>query len=301
MDRPNGAKQPRYEIESFKKEKSATKENTIPELGTSERNLIKRSEIYSCLCKDLNIKLSSYSAFKLCFNSLFASPCYMCFIYFIFACLAIVTIAVLAFLIINYETSNKSYFAFCKSNSDCNSLIGLQCSAENGLCNCPAVNTKGHCDCNVGYYWNGVKCTQLMQYLDTGCSADFMCDQTKYLVCLNNTCTCGSNKVIDSTKTCKYNYMGCYNDFNSFNSSWYIYSQYIQMFYFVDTCIETCTNLQTTYSAVYVSGSSTRCWCLSSYFSSTPATCDIKCIGKKNELYPCGSSSSIYNRAIYQN
>jgi hypothetical protein len=144
----------------------------------------------------------------------------------------------------------------------------------------------------IGYYWNGTKCNVALQYLTTGCSADYMCDHTKYLVCINTICTCNTSKVYDSTtQSCRYNYVGCFNDANINSVNWYIYSPYSngQMFYFVDICISTCRNLGRIYSSVFLWGNN-RCFCQNSINTSRTATCDLKCLGKNNEMYSCGSS-----------
>ena len=263
----------------------------------------KSYENYSCLCVFINTKLEPNGILKPLFNSLVAFPAYVLSLLLLLFCLAIAAIILLACLIVRFQIVNKSYFAPCSYNSDCDSTLGLQCSASDKTCNCPAVITKGHCDCSSGYYWNGTKCNVALQYLATGCSADYMCDQTKYLVCKNTICTCNTSKIYDSsTQTCRYNYVGCYNDPNTYNVNWQIYSPYSsgQMFYFVDICISTCRNLDKIYSSVFSWGNN-RCYCQDSINTSVKATCELNCIGKNNEVYSCGSSSSWIYRSYYIN
>ena len=262
----------------------------------------KRHEIYSCLCAYINTRLESYGILKPFFNSLIAIPAYVLSLLFLLFCLAFATIITLACLLVRFQTINKSYFAPCTYNTDCDNTIGLQCSASDGTCNCPAVITKGHCDCSSGYFWNGTQCTVTLQYLANDCSADYMCDQTKYLVCLNRVCTCSTSKVFDLTaQACIYNYLGCFND-PRYSVNQYIYSPYSngQMFYFVDICISTCRNLNTIYSSVFLYGNN-RCYYLNSINTSVTATCELSCLGENNEIYLCGSSSNWVYRSYYLN
>jgi hypothetical protein len=53
-----------------------------------------------------------------------------------------------------------------------------------------------------------------------------MCDsyKTKYIYCINRTCTCESYKVFDTTaQKCKYNYLGCFLDGSNGVSSYFSY------------------------------------------------------------------------------
>ena len=275
---------------NVKRTKSKTKENQ-----TKIKPNHKRKEIYSCLCTKLNEKFKS-----IWINQLFGSPCYVSFLLTIIGISTITTIIVLS-QVVNTKL-NRSYFGNCTSNSDCDNLLGLSCSGQDGSCNCPAGKTKGHCDCSKGYFWNGLKCTKVMQYLDTGCSSNYMCDQSKYLSCLNKTCTCDALKIFDTvSKTCKYNYLGCFPDWSNQNS-WYIVSPTYRMPFFVDSCISGCKLRGFTYSHVYWSGGYHRCYCFNSLATvtlSTPFTCEAICVGWHGEQYSCGSSSSPYYKSIY--
>jgi hypothetical protein len=268
---------------------------------TRKKLKLKRREAYSCLCAKLNEKLGSTSMIKTCINSLFATPAYIFSIIVLIGCIMLIMIIILTYFCIKVETTNKSYFAKCTSNSDCNNLLGLQCSAENGLCKCPAYQTKGRCDCSVGYFWNGTECARLMQYLETGCSGDYNCDKTKYLKCLNKVCTCETNKNWDSTtQTCRYNYLGCYED-STYGTATHLFTQNSnrKMFYFVDMCITTCKNYYTNYSSIFVYGSNNYCYCLRSFPFNKPINCDTKCIGKNGEEYFCGGTATWAYRAVY--
>jgi hypothetical protein len=220
--------------------------------------------------------------------------------------LAIGTVAAIATLYhLKVQASvvvNRSYFMNCSSNSDCDSLKGLQCSAADGLCNCPAIKTKGFCDCSVGYYWSGVECKRLMQYLNTGCSANYMCDNTKNLQCLNKTCKCDPLKIYDTTtEKCKYNLIGCYND----NTGGLQISATYRMNYFVDISVNICKSKNYTYSLFSTSGYKNYCLCTNSYQTNNllgTQSCDAFCLGKSGEALPCGSVLSGYNyRSIYLN
>ena len=273
---------------------------TLNQTG-KESKTISRDEIYSCFCTKLNETFKSKGFIKMCINSFCGSPVYVIFSLFF---LTITTIAAIVTLsLLNTQTSvakiNRSYFMNCSLNSDCDNLKGLQCSSQNSLCNCPAVKTKGYCDCSVGYYWSGVECKRLMQYLDVGCAANYMCDNTKYLQCLNKTCKCDPLKIFDrSLQTCRYNYIGCFSDSTSLIYS--ITSLY-RMIYFIDICINGCKYKNIPYSGIFTSGFKSYCYCLNSYTTTSPQVlCDQNCYGKSGESNPCGSTWGSY-RAIYSN
>jgi hypothetical protein len=149
-----------------------------------------RNDAYNCMCVKLNELFRTQSIPKFCLNTLIGSPIYIQFISTALFLGLISSITTLYILSIPVAQINNSYFANCSSNSDCNSSKGLHCSAQDGICSCPAYKTKGRCDCSKGYYWNGYECRRLYQYLETGCTADWMCDsyKTKYIYCINRTC-----------------------------------------------------------------------------------------------------------------
>ena len=144
--------------------KNRKREITIPEMD--------RNQVHQCMCLKLNKLVDKQSITKLFINALCGSPIYIHMISTILFLGIIATIATLHVLSIPKTAINNSYFANCSSNTDCNSSKGLQCSAQDGICNCPAYKTKGRCDCSKGYYWSGYECKRLFQYLETGCSAD---------------------------------------------------------------------------------------------------------------------------------
>ncbi len=86
----------------------------------------KRRETYSCLCVKANDIFKSNSLLKTCFNSLFATPVYIFSIIILTSCLILITISILTYFCVTVETTNKSYFAKCTLNSDCNSLKGIE-------------------------------------------------------------------------------------------------------------------------------------------------------------------------------
>jgi hypothetical protein len=284
------------------------KRNPITERASIKKNnLIQsenepREEIYSCFCVKLNETFKSNTFIKTCISSMCGFPVYIIVSLLLLAIGTVAAIATLYQLKVQASVVvNRSYFMNCSSNSDCDSLKGLQCSAADSLCNCPAIKTKGYCDCSVGYYWSGVECKRLMQYLNTGCSANYMCDNTKNLQCLNKTCKCDPLKIFDSTtQKCKYNFIGCYNDNTSPLAT--ITATY-RMNYFVDICINGCKYKNYTYSIFLTSGSRTNCYCTNTYVSTSllgTQFCDALCLGKSGEALPCGSAANSY-RSIYLN
>ncbi len=72
-----------------------------------------------------------------------------------------------------------------------------------------------------------------------------------------------------------------------------------KLIYFVDMCINTCKNLNSNYSSVYTTSVTNYCYCLSRPALNVTKNCDIKCIGKNNEQYVCGSSTSYSYRVYY--
>ena len=274
--------------------KKKTSEKFLKEKNETSSIGAKRREIYYCMCIKLNTIFSSNSILKFFLNNLIASPIYVVTV------LAVLVVAIagsiVALSILNSQsTANKSYFANCSLSSDCDSLKGLQCSAQNGICNCPAFKTKGRCDCSKGYYWSGYECKRIMQYLDYGCTANFMCDKSKFLLCLNKACKCEPLKRFDTvSQTCKYNYLGCFYDMKPGVDS-YVSSQ-LNQFYFVDICINQCKFKNTNYSIVYRWGTTgpTMCHCVNTlnFTAVMPNSwCDFICAGKNGEQYACGSSS----------
>jgi hypothetical protein len=169
-------------------EKKSKKNNYKKDLNSMN----KRNEIYHCMCIKLNQLFRSHSIQKLCVKTFTGSPIYIHLILTILFFGLIATIITLYLISIPKIEQNNSYFASCSSNSDCDSLKSLQCSAQDGVCSCPAYKTIGHCDCNKGYYWSGYECRRLFQYLETGCTADYMSEsyKTKYIDCINRTCKC---------------------------------------------------------------------------------------------------------------
>ena len=265
--------------------------------------LRKRREIYSCLCVNLNEIFESKSIFKIFISSMFSVPNYICIFRLILALMIIATIIALTMLNQQALSVNKSYFSNCSSNNDCDNLRGLQCSSKDGVCNCPAIKTKGHCDCSYGYFWNGTQCALLLQYNQTGCSANFMCDQTKNLVCINKLCTCYSPKIMDPlTLTCRYNYLGCYF-INTTNIGYALNSISARMSYYVDLCAYTCQYKGSNFSTLMVTnnqGMLGRCYCWNNLTLSLSGTCDLFCAGKNGEAYGCGSSTSSQYHSVYK-
>ena len=266
---------------------------------------IKRNEIYHCMCIKLNQLFRSHSIQKLCVKTLTGSPIYIHLILTILFFGLIAAITTLYLISIPKTEINNSYFANCSLNSDCDSLKGLQCSAQDGVCNCPAYKTKAHCDCSKGYYWSGYECRRLFQYLETGCTADYMCEsyKTKYIYCINRTCKCESHKIFDTTaQKCKYRYLGCFNDW--FSSSFNNYFYFATNTAVIDACINGCRIRSFNYTFLSKSSSSYFCNCASSisFLNPSPTFCDTTCLAKDRERYPCANSASNWQyRSVYSN
>jgi hypothetical protein len=266
---------------------------------------MERNDTYSCMCVKLNELFRTRSIPKFCLNSLIGSPIYIQFISTVVFLGLIVTIATLYVLSIPVAQINNSYFANCSSNSDCNSSKGLQCSAQDGICSCPAYKTKGRCDCSKGYYWNGYECRRLYQYLETGCNADWMCDsyKTKYIYCINRTCKCESYKIFDTTaQKCKYNYLGCFYDGSFSTISYFSYAVNMPLIYFLDFCVTGCRLKGFNYTTMFKSiNSLCNCVAAVNFANPRPSDCDTTCLGKDGERYSCGNTNDWRIRSVYSN
>jgi hypothetical protein len=118
----------------------------------------KQSKRFICLCSESLTKTSFHkTAFKELAISMCGFPAYV-WLTIIFTFLTIFSLFIWL-TVNNFYIQNKSYFVTCNSNSDCDLTKGLQCSNEDGGCNCPAINTKGRCDCSKGNYWSGINCS----------------------------------------------------------------------------------------------------------------------------------------------
>jgi hypothetical protein len=265
----------------------------------------KRNEIYHFMCIKLNRLFRSQSIQNLCVKTFIGSPIYIHLIFITLFFGLIGTISTLYVLSIPKTKTeiNNSYFTNCSSNSDCDSLKGLQCSAQDGVCSCPAYKTKGHCDCSKGYYWSGYECRRLLQYLETGCTADYMCEsyKTKYIYCINRTCQCESHKIFDTTsQKCKYHYLGCFFDWNWGYNNYFYYATSTAV---IDACINACRIRSFKYTILFKSVNF-NCNCASSVSFSSPSStsCDTKCLGKDRELYPCANIWGDSNyKSVYSN
>lgn len=233
-------------------------------------------------------------------NSLLGCPLY---IWSIFGSFLVALISLLITLIVfNIQHDyplNKSYFSECKSNVDCDTSIGLYCATQNGLCNCPAFNTKDRCDCKIGYFWNGEQCVLLMSINNTGCASDYQCDQSKQLYCSNSTCLCKQPMQWDSSqKRCDYKFLGCFRSGGGSGTTIFITAnQRTKPVYFVETCINRCYNYSFTYANFYYSNSDeVSCYC-NNAMSNTPDSCNVLCSGLTNR--ECGNDGNNNIRAVY--
>lgn len=202
---------------------------------------------------------------------------------------------------------NRSYFSFCKANTDCDITLGLYCAVLNGTCNCPANYVAGRCSCLNGYYWNGTMCAVLLNYLETGCLFDYNCNSKQNLICSSNTCLCKNGQMWNATLTkCAYGYLGCFWDTGL--TLYYNFVGAVQnnsnLNYFVDVCISHCFISAYKYAhiAIGTNSSINICYCRSTYNTTTVNNnCDTTCLGIDGNQYMCGSSSGNSNqRSIYQ-
>lgn len=251
----------------------------------------KRIENYICLCRKCNSKLNCEdSACKVFTNSLCGTPSYICTIEIV---IFLATLGVFAWQVANvvlYETYNRSYFAPCGSNINCDSSVGLRCSFANASCSCPARNTAGRCDCNQGNYWNGSQCTLNLGYLTSGCLMDYNCDTSKGLYCRNQTCTCVSPKVwLNSTQMCDYNYTGCFTDLQNSTFAFSSANNNTRMSFFVETCIDFCYRQLFKYAHIYAQIALNFCSCFNTYANVPSNSCIAICPGTSEKGYPCGS------------
>ena len=104
--------------------------------GDVEDNL--RNENFFCLCPELNVQMKNNFFIKPFINYLLASPVYVYVALTAIAFIFLVIIIILSTEIRKIENTNRSFFANCSSNSNCDTKIGLTCL------------TKGHCGCING-------------------------------------------------------------------------------------------------------------------------------------------------------
>jgi hypothetical protein len=244
-----------------------------------------------------NLPTNSVCAFC-CLRQFYGFPCYIWSILFILF-LTVITIFIWTLSSVIYiQNLNRSYFSTCSSNSDCDVNLLLHCAVENS-CMCPASLSSGRCDCSPGYYWDGISCSLLLPYGSTKCANDYNCDPTKFLKCVNQTCSCGYQKEWISG-ICDYVYIGCYNDSITTTSQMFV-SQTSRINYFVESCIDTCKKKSAKYSLINYYNSLNTCYCSDSFDTRTKLTCDIICPGDISSGRICGSSNGVSNiYAIYK-
>jgi hypothetical protein len=234
-----------------------------------------------------------------CVKQFYGCPCYIWTLLFflLFAIIGIITW--LTYTIIYTQNLNQTYFAACTSNSDCDVDKLLHCAVENSACLCPASLSTGRCDCSPGYYWSGTKCALLMDYGALYCAADYNCDSTKFLKCVNQTCACGYQMQWNTTtRICDYVYEGCYTDSLTITT---FQSQTARINYFVEICIDTCTKMKTKYALTSYNGAVNNCYCNSTFDTSVKTSCEIFCPGSNSNGRRCGSmSGSLSDKAVYR-
>jgi hypothetical protein len=245
---------------------------------------------FFCLCSENLIKTRFHkTAFKELAISMCGFPAYI----WLTTCLIFLSIISLFvwLTVANYYVQNKGYFATCSSNNDCDLVKGLQCSSQDGDCNCPARNTKGRCDCSKGNYWNGQDCSLQLGLNSSGCIYDYQCDQKKDLVCLNSICTCRApKKWIANESKCDYNYYGCFWD-NTLQGTYLYYSRSPNPAYFVEFCLENCYKNGFKFATVFFSNPYTYCSCRATITSNTQdPRCNLLCRGITRS-WVCGASN----------
>ena len=280
-----------------------TKPSPVIEIKKEElKKKLLREEHFFCLCKKFNAKAH---ACKICTNTLCGYPLHACTLFLVSFLGLISVFSYCLYVYLNFKYSNNSYFATCLSNIDCNTTAGLYCGTTAGVCNCPARNTVGRCDCNKGYYWNGTSCTLVLSYNSAGCVNDYNCDSTKRLACSNGVCTCTKPRVWSNT-SCNYNYIGCYNDtlYQGTVGSplWSSQNNNSRMTYAIETCVGYCYNIQYKFALISIGNYQLNCYCQNNFTNSSSGLCNIMCPGLETTGYQCGSSSYILPsiKAVYQ-
>ena len=284
---------------------------------------VTRDEHFFCLCKKCNSRYKCEThPCKICFNTLCGYPMHTCTLFFAAFLALIVLFSYYLYVFLIFKYANNSYFATCLSNIDCNSTIGLYCATTAGVCNCPAKNTVGRCDCNKGYYWNGTQCSLLLTYNSTGCVNNYNCDQSKNLVCSGYVCGCEKPKVWTNS-TCDYNYIGCFIDISTLNGPlWSSQNNNSRMTYVVETCVGYCYNIKIKYALLSISNYVVGCYCQgkiinsrfikllifkifmcqANYTTISSTSCNTLCPGSNSVGYYCGNSGYTNQsiKSVYQ-
>ena len=284
-----------------KKETPAEQDRSSKMSTKSKKPLYKRNEYYFCLCgKCLSCLNCDRNGCNWLTNSFCGFPCYFwSFSFLTFLGMAGAT-AYIIYATYQLDIINKSYYAVCNTNTDCDSSIGLYCSVTSGRCNCPASNTTGRCDCTIGKYWNGTACTLLLNFNETGCVQDYNCDQSKKLSCANGRCTCILPKKWNVyLGLCVYSYRGCYQDATGTGFIQTENNNY-RMNNFVETCCDICFSYRYTLAVIQTQSSTNYCFCQNSTTGTNQTGCTNICPGYSNPAgYPCGDITFTNQRAAY--
>ena len=243
---------------------------------------------YSCLCPEISKKLDDFYLMRTLTNFLYGFPMFMWLGIGAFILTETGIIVWLSYTLLSPKTVTQVYYSKCSANTDCNTALGLICATQDQLCNCPLYYMKGRCDCTSGNYWNGKKCTRILQNNQTGCTSHHNCDQSKELKCLNNICKCAPPKQWNSSlNACDFVFERC--AYENVGVEWMVTAvKSARQDYFVDMCTEICYKTRYTYALIGVLSSSNYCMCANSYTSLMNWGCNTYCLGLNGLYYPCG-------------
>ncbi|CAF1503612.1 unnamed protein product [Adineta ricciae] len=89
-----------------------------------------------------------------------------------------------------YCQTLKTYAVTCQYDFQCNQTVNLSCPSTSTGCNCYATSYAGMCDCQLGNFWDGLRCTPVHIFNGT-CPGQYACSSN--LVCYLGHCICPGN------------------------------------------------------------------------------------------------------------
>ncbi|CAF0876912.1 unnamed protein product [Rotaria sordida] len=84
----------------------------------------------------------------------------------------------------------KTYAVSCQYDFQCNTTVNLSCPTNSTGCNCYTTSVAYMCDCQMGYFWDGQRCTSQHSFNGT-CPGQYACSSN--LVCYLGHCICPGN------------------------------------------------------------------------------------------------------------
>ncbi|CAF0829414.1 unnamed protein product [Adineta steineri] len=101
---------------------------------------------------------------------------------------------------INCQTL-KTYGISCQYDFQCNQTVSLSCPAVLTGCSCPIQSQNYICDCQLGNFWDGLRCTPTHSYNGT-CDFQNACTTAGNFVCYLGHCICPTGTTWNNATQC---------------------------------------------------------------------------------------------------